>query len=40
MDQITQKYAQSFEGEGKIVKVALVVARRTFVLAEFEASGV
>jgi hypothetical protein len=40
MSQINKKYVQSFKGEGRIIKVALVVARRTFVLAEFEAHGV
>jgi hypothetical protein len=38
MKQINKKYLQTFKGR-KFVKVALVIARRTFVLAEFEVHG-
>jgi hypothetical protein len=35
--QVTEKYTQSPErGPGRLIKVALVIARRTFVLAQFE----
>ena len=38
MKQITDKYALSHaKGPGRLFKVAMVVARRTFVLAQFEA---
>jgi hypothetical protein len=34
---IEGKYADKFEGgSGRVIKVALVIARRTFVLAQFE----
>jgi hypothetical protein len=36
LNQIDQKYAQTFYGTERIVKVAIVFARRTYVLAEFE----
>jgi hypothetical protein len=38
LDQIDERYADRFlGGDGRVVKVALVVARRIFVLSRFEA---
>jgi hypothetical protein len=37
LDQITEKYAKSHEtGQGRLIKVGIVIARRTFVLAQYE----
>jgi hypothetical protein len=37
MDQINNKYAQGYEsGPGRLIKVAIVIARRSFVLAKCE----
>ena len=38
MEQINEKYALSLvRGPGRLVKVSMVIARRVFVLAQFEA---
>jgi hypothetical protein len=37
LKQIEGKYADKYEGgSGRLIKVALVIARRTFVLAQFK----
>jgi hypothetical protein len=37
MTQINKKYAQGYEsGHGRLIKIAIVIARRTFVLAKCE----
>jgi hypothetical protein len=40
LNQIEVKYADKYEGgSGRLIKVALVIARRTLVLAQFEVFG-
>jgi hypothetical protein len=40
LNQIDKKYAKKFTGgDTKVVRLALVIARRTFVLAEFKVTG-
>jgi hypothetical protein len=40
LKQIEGKYADKYEGgSGRLIKVALVIARRTFVMAKFEVVG-